>query len=1007
MSPTARKAKPTRPANVFTIAAGLPFTDALAAGILECVAGDPLRLAKVTVLVPTRRARRSLAEAFLRRGDGRALLLPRMMALGDLDEDEILLTGGFAPTDGGFTGGEPAVPPALGGLRRQLMLTRLVRGMDADTSPDQAANLALELARLLDQVATERLTFDGLANLVPEDFAAHWQRTLTFLKVLTEQWPKVLDAEDALDAAERRNRLLDAQAETWRRDPPADPVIAAGSTGSIPATADLLGVVARLPAGAVVLPGLDQVSTPEAWELLRPHHPQFGIAQLLDRLGVGRDEVKAWPAPGFEATPSARARLVNAALTPAEAETPTPDRKLLERALDGAALVECPGPGEEAAVIALVMRRTLETPGKAAALVTPDRGLARRVAAELQRWGVDVDDSAGQPLGHTPPGAFLALTARLVAERLAPVPLLAVLKHPLAGCGMDPAALRVRARTLEVAILRGPRPAEGVQGLRHALRANRKFHGNQPKAARDLDAFLKRLDKTLKPLASAMAGKPRLFADVLKAHIAVAEALAATDAADGPSRLWDKDSGEVAANFVAELADAGRDLGPVAAADYPPLLETLMAGRAVRPRFVRHARLHIWGLLEARLQQADVMILGGLNEGTWPAEAKASPWMSRPMLKEFGLPAPERRIGLAAHDFAQAFAASDVVLTRATRVEGTPQVPSRWLLRIGNLLKRAGLDGAMAAKEPWLDWVAGLDRPEASIAIAEPRPTPPVAARPRQLSATEIETWLRDPYALYARRVLGLKPLDPLDAAPGAAERGIIVHDALERFIAAHKDSLPDDALRRLIEVGRQVFDERLAHPGVRAFWWPRFERVARWFVDEERRCRVEGFAPVAVEVTGAMEVPGKVEPLRLTARADRIDRRPDVGLVVIDYKTGRTPSKKQMRSGLAPQLPLEAAIAAQGGFAGVDAGEVAQLVTFRLSGGREPGKRSALDEDIGKVAADAVKGLTGLVRRFDDPMQPYLSQRRPMFQDRPGDYDHLARVREWRGADDGEDGDE
>ena len=1006
MNPAALNSRPKRPATsesakVFTIAAGLPFTDALAAGILESVARDPLRLAKVTVLVPTRRARRSLADAFLRQGGGRALLLPRMMALGDLDEDEILLTGGFTPDDSGIDagGGDLALPPALGGLRRQLMLARLVRGMDEKTSPDQAANLALELARLLDQVATERLTFDGLERLAPEDFASHWQRTLTFLKVLTEQWPKVLAAEEALDAAERRNRLLDAQAETWRRNPPVDPVIAAGSTGSIPATANLLSVVARLPAGAVVLPGLDKDASPEVWKMLAPHHPQFGMARLLDHLGVGRDDVQAWPVPGFDKPPSPRARLVNAALTPADATPPKLSRQQLEQALVGVAVVECPGAGEEAAVIALVLRRVLETPGRTAALVTPDRGLARRVAAELERWHVAVDDSAGQPLARTPPGAFLALTARMIAERLAPVPLLAVLKHPLAGCGMEPARLRTQVRALEIAVLRGPRPAEGVKGLRDALKANRAFREDAPKAARDLDAFLKRLDKIVRPLAAAMSGKPRPFVAVLRAHVAAAEALAATADQDGPSRLWEKEAGEAAANFVAEINDAGRDLGAVTAADYPALLETLMAGRAVRPRYARHPRLHIWGLLEARLQQADVMILGGLNEGTWPVEAKASPWMSRPMLKEFGLPPPERRIGLAAHDFAQAFAAPDVVLTRATRVEGTPQVPSRWLLRLENIFARAGLEDAMAAKEPWLEWLAGLDKPKEPIAIAEPNPAPPLAARPRRLPVTEIETWLRDPYALYARRVLKLKPLDPIDAEPGAAERGIIVHDALERFIAAHRGALPDDALSRLIALGRQVFDERLAHPGVRAFWWPRFERVARWFVEEERRRRAEGFAPIAVEVTGEMEIPGKAGPFVLTARADRIDRRADIGLVVIDYKTGQTPSLNQMRSGLAPQLPLEAAIAEHGGFVGVDAGEVAQLVYFKLSGGRDPGKRSALTGDVGEVAADAVAGLTALVRRFDDPKQPYLSKRRPMRENVPGDYDHLARFREWRGG--------
>ncbi len=950
----------------------------LAAGIRDRAGGAPEALAGVTVLVPTRRARRSLSEAFLRQSDGQALLLPKMIALGDLDEDEILLSEDAGSFD---------VSEAVSGLRRQLLLTALILAKPSGASPDQAANLALELARLLDQVHTERLSFDGLSELVPEAFAEHWQETLEFLKILTEVWPGILEDEGDIDAADRRNRLFEAQAQAWQASPPSGPIIAAGSTGSIPATADLLGVVASLPQGELVLPGLDLDATPETWAALEEHHPQFGMAHLLDRLGVDRKDVSYWKAPGFKSEPSLRSSLFNAALIPAGQKAANAlSRKKVEKALSGVFRLDCPSPREEAAVIALIMRRTLETPEKTCALMTPDRNLARRVAAELGRWNIDIDDSAGRPLARTPAGAFLLLTARMIADGLSPVSLLAALKHPLAAGGMSAGAFKARVRELEMNGLRGPRPGPGIDGLLAAVTTG------------EAGDFLKGLGKIFAPFGDRLSAGDSSFSDLLAAHVQMAEALAQTNEADGASILWAFDAGEAAAKFIAELRDAAQDLGPINAANYPALLETLMAGRAVRPRYGLHGRLHIWGLLEARLQQADVMILGGLNEAVWPPEAKASPWMSRPMMKRFGLPVPERRIGLAAHDFAQAFAAPEVVLTRSERIDGTPQVPSRWLLRLENLFEQHGVENAFAASEPWLQWVEALDKPTESRQVTEPRPTPPLDVRPRKLSVTQVEHLTRDPYAIYARHVLKLRPLDPLDAEPGAADRGIIIHDVLHEFLDQYGDTLPDDAERRLLEIGRKVFDQAHVPPGVNAFWWPRFERIAGWFIAYERDRRAAGFKTVATEESGAMEIPGPAGSFTLTARADRIDRRADIGLAMMDYKTGQAPSVKEVKAQFSPQLPLEAAIAQAGGFGKIGAEETAQLVYLELSGGRTPGEEKVLKLDVPEVVARALKGLKDMIAQYDDPAMPYLSQPRPKLLKWAGDYDHLARILEWRG---------
>jgi ATP-dependent helicase/nuclease subunit B len=980
---------------VFTIPPGLPFVDALATGILEGVKADPLALARCTVLLPTRRACRALREAFLRLSDGRPQLLPRMVPLGDLDTDALTLSAEDIP---GLAGALD-LPPVLSTLRRQLLLARAVLRADATQrmTADQAARLAAELARLLDQVLTERLAFDRLDRLVPDDYAQHWQITLDFLKILTQIWPTILEIEGAIDAAERRNRVLLAQAETWRNKPPTDPIIAAGSTGSIPATAELLAVVATLPHGSVVLPGLDQDMDAESWDALDDSHPQSGLKHLLDRLEVTREAVQPWPCPPGGTHPS-RARLIAEAMRPAA--TTEAWRNLDgfdDRALDGLTRIDCPTPQEEAGAIALMMRHALEIPGRSAALITPDRSLARRVATALERWGIAVDDSGGQPLADTAVGTYLRLAAECAKAAADPVTLLALLKHPLAAGGENPRWFRTLVRDFERAILRGPRPGSGFAGLIAALgnAEDRRFARRESRT--ELIRWLEALHALAAPFFDAVAdGMPRSPAEWLHLHIGFAEALAAADDATGPERLWRHEDGESAAGFINELRDAAGDFPDLPGSEYPALFEALMASRVVRPRYGRHPRLAILGLLEARLQHADLVILGGLNEGTWPPDPAADPWLSRPMRKAFGLPVPERQIGLTAHDFAQAANAPHVVLTRSERVDGTPTVPSRWLLRLDTVLQGVALAGRIdLERDQWLAWVEALDRPDAVRPLPPPEPRPPVAARPRSLSVTQIETWMRDPYAIYARHILRLEALEPIAADASAADRGQFIHAALDAFVSTYPNDLPPDALQRLTEFGRQSFGELLAQPDVWAFWWPRFERIAAWFVlyETERRATIK---TLATEVTGRMLLDGPAGPFTLRAKADRIDSLPDGGLAIIDYKTGNPPTKPEIALGFAPQLPLEAAIAEAGGFENIAQAPVGELAFWKLSGGDPPGAALPITGDLAQLRVEARDGLLALIQAFDDPATPYRSQPRPTRAPRYTDYAHLARVQEW-----------
>lgn len=970
---------------VFTIPPGLPFVDTLAAGLMDKAGGDPLKLAEMIVLLPNRRACRSLRDAFLRLSGGRPLLLPRMRPIDAVDEDEMVLSAS-EPLD---------IPPAIEPVERQLLLTRLVLAMGGGRggvkpTPDQAARLAAELASLIDAVQIERLDWSRLGSLVPEDYAAHWQITLDFLELVTQAWPAILSERGLLDPQERVNRALDLMAQSWRETPPDFPVIAAGSTGSRPATADLLAVIAALPQGSVILPGLDCGLDEAGWAALDASHPQHGLKKLLDRLGLDRHRI-----PTFGRAPdprAARSRLLSEALRPAatcEAWRDLPQWP--ETALSDVARLDAPGPREEAGAIALMLRQALETDGFTAALVTPDRNLARRVATELERWDISIDDSAGKPLALTEPGAFLRLVSAMVAERFSPHATLACLKHPMAAGGEDKAAFRAKVRRLDKRALRGARPAEGVAGLRAAA-------GGDDKLGRLLDG----LAALTSPFAALMARETAPFAELVRAHMELAESLAGDDMLPGAARLWAGEAGEAAARFAAELAHAAPALGDIPTFAYGALLDQLLAGQVVRPHWGRHPRLFIWGPIEARLQHADLMVLGGLNEGTWPPQADADPWMSRPMREAFGLPPHERRVGLSAHDFAQGFAASRVVLTRSVRVDGTPTVPSRWLMRLDAIREAAGLEFGEDAT-PWLDWHHVLDSAP-RLAVQRPAPRPPVEARPRALSVTEIETWMRDPYAIYARHVLGLRALDPIDADPGAAEYGSLVHKAIELFLRRYPDTLPPDAEAKLVEVGREVFAETLSRPGLWAFWWPRFLSVARWVVAHED-ARRSVVARVVPEVKGSLEIVAPAGPFTISARADRIDVLSDGTLALIDYKTGQPPSAREVAAGYAPQLPLEAAIARNGGFEDVPAAEVSRLLYWRLKGGEDGGEEKSAGDDPTQLAAEAVEGLAALVAVFDDPATPYEARPHPDYAPRYSDYLHLARVREW--ASTGEDGEE
>ncbi|MEJ1970636.1 MAG: double-strand break repair protein AddB [Rhizomicrobium sp.] len=963
-------------ANVFTIPPSANFADTLARGLIARLGDGPLALADATVYLPTRRAQRTFGDAFARVLGG-AALLPRFKALGDADEDEAL-----------FEDDALILPPAMPPMRRTLLLATMVRQWHRSTKDEemgfaQAAALADGLAQVMDEIETQGADLKKLDDAVPAALAAHWEQVREFLKLLNTEWPQILTAEQRISPALRRDQALRGLAARLAARPPKGPVIAAGSTGSIPATAALLKAIAGLPDGAVVLPGLDRVLDEASWRHLHPGHPQFGLQQLLGRLGIGRTDVKDWAAT----RDAGRERVLRETLRPA----PTTDawRAIAEAkqeptiadGLRGVSLIEAGDQAEEASVIAVVLREALETPGQTATLVTPDRTLARRVAGELRRWEIEVDDSAGQPLAHTPPGTFLCLLAEAAAAQFAPVPLLALLKHPLATLGGDGTAFRDRARRLD-RLLRGPRPDPGLDGIRAAIARARAGSPDDRPGLSQLHYWFADVSDALRPLEQAMAQPENTLAAILTAHTSAADTLAGDALRRG-------EAGEVAARFIDELAEAAAAIPPVEPRAYAPLFRKLALTQAVRLNRSGHPRVSILGPLEARLQSFDTVVLGGLNEGVWPRLPGADPWFSRPMRKALGLEQPERSIGQSAHDFAMLAAGPRVVLTRALKAQGVPAIASRWVQRLIQLTDGLGLHGALTPPTDYVALARSLDDAGPPLRIEMPRPRPPVAARPIRLPVTDIEKWVRDPYAIYARRVLGLRVLDPLDAPIGPLERGNAVHATLERFVKDYPGALPDDAALCLIAIADEVFAAEGTPQAALALWRPRFAHAATWFVAMER-ARRGSIKASHTEIRGETEI---VPGFSLYGIADRIDELQGGGAAILDYKTGQLPTKRQIKSFLAPQLLLEAAMLTAGAFSGVETQEAAELLYVRIGGGREPGTIEPVDITL---IAETLARLKTRVAQFADPATAYRPRVRPLRAGLSGDYDHLARVREW-----------
>ena len=996
--------------SLFTIAPHASFLEILANNILDGTLlngwdiSSDFGLSDITIFLPTKKSRLELADIFNKKLNG--ALLPDIKTFGDEKEEEsvFLPPNNLAPFDL-----EP-LPKAISTIRRSLILSKLTQGYlkEKPLSSSQVFALSSSLSSLIDDCHIEDVKIENLKNITPDNLSENWQENLEFLKIAFDVLPHILKEENLIDIALLQKIKLQRQAENLENIYKNKPIIAAGSTGSVLATAKLLKAITKLKRGVVVFPSLDISLSNETLKTLsdkktNPHsHPQYVLVETLKNLGAKLGDVKEL-APKKNTTRTNIIRsslaLMNESANWANIRKKYQDD--IKTAFKDISFIGADNDELQARAIAFATYDFL-IKNKSVGIISPNRNLARRISVELKRFNIEVDDSAGTPLFHTPIMRFARQVITLVKGNFSSLDLVALLQNKFTHFALSRAEINKRAQWLEYALLRGQNPKEGIDGLRIALKQN--LNNENPyaplklseKQGEELSDLFDRLEITLNPLIVLFSNKKIKIAQFANVFERVILDIVKDE----------NDDLKILQNWLQNLSKEDENINlEVDVFDIESSLQSLMANISSHAKTAFNAPVNIWGQLEARLQNKDLMILAGLNETIWPKIADPGVWLSRNMAVELGLEPKEKRIGQAAHDFEMALGNENVIISYAKRKGVDPIQPSRFLQRLSAFIGDEISQECQKKGDIWLEKALNIDFCENVTPALRPSPNPKKALRPKSLSVTEIETLMRSPYDIYAKYILNLKPLDPLGMKPDARNRGNIIHAIFEQFIKEKIDINSKEAFEDIMKIAKENFAS-LNNPSQEILHFKRFENIAREFIKFEK-IRDKEIKKRNAEVKGNWKLNGADPIFTLRGKADRIDILNNGELEILDFKTGSIPDAKDMRGFFAPQMLLEAAMAREGAFKNIIPAKIASLKYIKLSFSPKSfeitdykfEKNTNLDLAVDKIIERLSRHVHEYLLNDKTPMSarifPNLNQKFI------GNYEHLSRTGEWSLADD------
>lgn len=972
--------------SVYTIHSSLPFQRELVHVLLNNYKNQ---LDDAIILLPSRRACRNLQATFLELTHGKPMILPQISPLGDIDDNDLALMQ--------ISGGASEIldiPPAIHPVQREMLLSKTIQKLHhGSLSIEQALDLANALGQFLDQIIIDQLSFDKLEKIVPVKFAEHWQITLDFLKILSEYWPQILHESGVIDMAERRNRLLKTQSDIWEKQRPQNLIIAAGSTGSVPASAALMKTIANLPNGKVIIPGLDHDMDEENWNNIGFSHHQYPLKRLLNRLDIERKNVRIWNASSTAFTE--RETLWREAFLPQKngksVQPAQLKKQIYEQALNGLKLYACENIAEEAMSIAITIRQQLESPSNNILFVTPNRYLASKVALLCKRWGLKIDDSAGLALSQTSPAIFMMTLCDLIKNDITPATLLAFLKHhafQITGNVDDTYDHKnTLNRKLDLA-LRGVPRGSGWSAIEEKIKVYPDSN--------ELLTYIENIQSTISSL-STLEKSVHPFKKYVHAHIQAIQNCV-------EQNFWDNEYTRQIISLLSSLltyyGDEELDFD-----GYSSLLGYYLKNTALRSYFGQHPRIRILGQLEARLCDADLIILGGLNEGNWPRENEHDSFLSRPMRSDFGLTPLDVQTGLSAHDFVQLASKKNIILTRSNNDDSGPATPSRWWKKLENILHAAGIDLETIKDRQITSYAGMIDKPDDITPAQRSAPQPPVNLRPKRLSVTQIEKWSKNPYSIFAQYILNLKPLDDIEKEIDAAENGTILHRIFEIYIEKYPNHIPENSLDKCMEILASIDLPNKKDTTENPFWMQKIKNQITAFIDNEKQWRhIYKARTLGKEAKGVLSI--AKHQFQLSGIADRIDMINDGEIAIIDYKSGGQFSVKKLEQGEYPQLPLLAMMSEEGCFNKIAANTPAYLGYWVFPATQDSIKQTALNNekhDIRTLIDSTQSHLDDLLNLFSKNGAKYYATPHNAYALRYNDYSDLERQKEWADASDQE----